>query len=83
MEQATEVCVAATPRRWQLASSISLTSSTDQRHPLQVAPKRSITRGNVIQAIVVYAAVVADIFVTAYTDPIQTSEVLTHMLLLG
>ncbi|KAF6237645.1 hypothetical protein COO60DRAFT_1615298, partial [Scenedesmus sp. NREL 46B-D3] len=48
-----------------------------------VAARGSITRGNVIQASVVYAAVVADIFVTAYTDPLQTSEVLTHMLLLG
>jgi hypothetical protein len=60
-----------------------MTLSTDQRHPLQAAPKRSITRGNVIQASVVYAAIAADIYVTAYTDPIQTSEVLTHMLLLG
>jgi hypothetical protein len=50
---------------------------------VQAASKHCITRGNVIQASVVYAAVVADIFVTAYTDPIQTSEVLTHMLLLG
>ncbi len=42
-----------------------------------------VSRTNVVQACVVYAAVVADIFVTAYTDPLQTTDILTHLLLLG
>lgn len=51
---------------------------------MQAAAKRGmISKGNVVQACVVYAAIVADVFVTAYTDPLQTTEVLTHMLLLG
>lgn len=41
------------------------------------------TGNNVARVCVVYAAIIADIFVTAYTDPLQTTEVLTNILILA
>lgn len=41
-----------------------------------------ITPGNKAQVVVVYAAILADIFVTAYTDTLRTTEVLAIILLL-
>jgi hypothetical protein len=42
----------------------------------------SITVGNKAQLCVVYVAILADIFVTAYTDTLRTTDVLAIILLL-
>lgn len=50
---------------------------------MQTVPGNSrITPGNKAQVVVVYAAILADIFVTAYTDTLRTTEVLAIILLL-
>jgi hypothetical protein len=46
------------------------------------ADNQRITVGNKAQVVVVYAAILADIFVTAYTDTLRTTEVLAIILLL-
>ncbi|KAF8072586.1 RNA methyltransferase [Scenedesmus sp. PABB004] len=53
-----------------------------ERPPLPVGPG-GVSRAAVAQVAVVYASLVAHILVTAFTDPLQTTEALTHILLLG
>jgi hypothetical protein len=51
--------------------------------PMQTAAAAPrITPGNKAQVVTVYAAILADIFVTAYTDTLRTTEVLAIILLL-
>jgi len=42
----------------------------------------NISAGNKAQVCVVYFAILADIFVTAYTDTLRTTDVLAIILLL-
>lgn len=49
---------------------------------LHTQDAHSITLGNKAQVFVVYAAILADIFVTAYTDTLHTTDELAIILLL-
>ena len=46
------------------------------------ADTHAITVGNKVQFFVVYVAILADTFVTAYTDTLHTTDVLAIILLL-